>query len=55
VTCPYSDFAVFDKKWTRRLRDIDLPKDAAKVFSITELDQFLEALMQFHYPKPQQL
>lgn len=50
VSPAYTDFAVFDKKWTRRLRDINLPKDTATVFSVTELDQFLEALKKSHHP-----
>lgn len=43
VSVAYCDFVVLDQKWTRRCRAIPLPAEAARVFSIVELDEFLAA------------
>ena len=42
VGSAYSDIIVLDKKWTRRLRKLDLPRKSAKVFDVTEIDKCLE-------------
>jgi hypothetical protein len=44
VSVAYCDFVVLDQKWTRRCRAIHLPAEAARVFSIVELDAFVAAL-----------
>lgn len=44
VSVSYCDFVILDKKWTRRLREIDLPDKAAKVFSTIEIQEFCEDL-----------
>jgi len=51
VSGAYCDFVVLDKKWTRRCRTIAWPPQAARVFSIVELDEFLEALRAWAPPE----
>ncbi|GEM_PF-5953395 len=44
VASAYSEFVVLDKKWASRLKSIEVPDCAAKIYGINELDQFLEDL-----------
>lgn len=50
VSVACCDFVVLDQKWTRRCREIDLPPEAARVFSIVELDDFVAALRAWASP-----
>ncbi|MBM4140185.1 MAG: hypothetical protein FJ242_01630 [Nitrospira sp.] len=52
VSTAYTDFVVLDKKWARRLRNINLPTETAKIFSITEMDSFLNELIKFQFRQP---
>ena len=47
VSTAYADFVVLDKKWARRLQKINLPPETAKLFSVIEMDQFLNELKNF--------
>jgi hypothetical protein len=49
----YADFVVLDKKWARRLRYINLPPETAKIYSITEVANFLNDLVKIS-PKVRQ-
>lgn len=52
VSTAYSDFVVLDKKWARRLRNISLPPETAKIFSVVEIEQFLNELKTFNENHP---
>jgi hypothetical protein len=45
VSVSYCTHVVLDKKWARRCRSIDLPKESATVFDSTQIDALLTALM----------
>jgi hypothetical protein len=51
VSVSYCTHVVLDKKWARRCRAVDLPKQSATVFDGTEIDKLLTALLSQSHTK----